>query len=168
MAQQRRCQRRGHHGRRGRGLGGVVLALAFSLSACAAPDQLGPSAGGGDQLGQPVPPPATGGGGSGGATLAALIGDFRVISVIPLNGDFQSTTTTWRFAADSTCRRTVSTTLLSEGIARVTIADCTYTTDVNSVIVTFPGSAPAVFSVSFAAFSPNRLVLDGVEYQRID
>ncbi len=150
-------------------MGGLALALALCLSACAAPDQTGPSTGGGDALGQPVTPPATGGGGGGGgAALGALIGDFQTISVIPVNGNFQSTVTQWRFAADSSCRRTVRTTLLSEGIAQTTLADCTYTTSVNSVLVTFPGSPTAVFSVSFAGFSPDRLVLDGVEYQRID
>jgi hypothetical protein len=35
------------------------------------------------------------------------------------------------------------------------------------VTVTFPGSLPATFTVSFAAFDPDRLVLDGMEYERV-
>lgn len=87
--------------------------------------------------------------------------------MIPIGGDLQTTTILWEFAADLTCRRTVTTLLVSEGIPRTNVQDCQYVPDINSVTVTFPGSLPATFTVSFAAFDADRLVLDGMEYQRV-
>ena len=56
------------------------------------------------------------GGGIGGLFAAnALIGDWKLVTVIPIGGDLQTTTVLWQFAADLTCRRTVTTLLVSEG-----------------------------------------------------
>ena len=73
----------------------------------------------------------------------------------------------WHFAGDGTCDRTTTTLLVSEGIPRTTTIDCTFAPAVGGITVTFTDSAPATFSVSFAAFSPDRLVLDGIEYTRV-
>ena len=131
------------------------------IAACA-PEQTGPGPDGG--VLDPPGPPAQGGQQTGGG---ALIGEWQVETVIFIQGDLQTTTARWQFAPDGTCRRTVTTLLASEDIPRTTVTDCTYQQDINAVIVMFPGALPATFSVAFAAFSPDRLVLDGLEYQRV-
>lgn len=141
-------------------MAGLGLALAAVVSACA-PEQTGPAPGGG--LLEPPGPPAHG----DGTGTNALIGDWKLVTVIPIGGDLQTTTVLWQLAADLTCRRTVTTLLVSEGIPRTTVRDCDYLPGINSVTVTFPGSLPATFTVSFAAFDPDRLVLDGMEYERV-
>lgn len=160
LAHQRWSERSRHRLRGARRLAGLGLALAAVLSACA-PEQTGPAPGGGI-LGPPGPPAHGDGTGTN-----ALVGGWQLVTEIPIGGDLQTTTVLWEFAADRTCRRTVTTLLVSEGIPRTTVQDCQYVPDINSVTVTFPGSLPATFTVTFAAFDANRLVLDGMEYQRV-
>jgi len=140
-------------------MGGVAL-LLLTLLSCA-PEQTGPSSGGG--LLQNPDPPAHG----TGTGSAALAGDWEVTTIIPIGGDFQTSTVVWHFGTDSTCRQSTTTTLASEDIPRTTVRDCTWLSGLNAVTVTFDGSLPATFSVSFAAFSADRLVLDGLEYSRV-
>ena len=139
---------------------GLGVALVAALSACA-PEQTGPAPGGGI-LGPPGPPAHGDGTGTN-----ALVGGWQLVTVIPIGGDLQTTTVLWEFTADLACRRSVTTLLVSEGIPRTNVQDCRYVPDINSVSVTFPGSLPATFTVTFAAFDANRLVLDGMEYQRV-
>jgi hypothetical protein len=160
LAHQRRRECDRDRFRRGRRLAGLGLALAGVLSACA-PEQTGPATGGG--ILEPPGPPAHG----DGTSANALIGAWQLVTVIPIGGDLQSTTVLWEFAADLSCRRTVTTLLVSEGIPRTSVQDCEYVPDINSVTVTFPNALPANFTVSFAAFDADRLVLDGMEYQRV-
>jgi hypothetical protein len=142
-------------------VGGLALALAALIAACA-PEQTGLGPDGG--LLDPPGPPAQGGQHTGGS---ALIGEWQVETVIFIQGDVQTTTARWSFSTDGSCRRTITTLLASEDIPRASVSDCTYQQDINAVIVTFPGSLPATFSVAFAAFDADRLVLDGLEYQRV-
>lgn len=139
-------------------MGGVAL-LLLALLSCA-PEQTGPASGGG-LLENPDPPAHGTGTGSD-----ALVGDWQVMTVIPIGGDFQTSTVVWHFGADGACRQSTTTLLVSEGIPRTTVRECTWVSGLNAVTVTFPGSLPATFSVSFAAFSADRLVLDGLEYAR--
>ncbi len=141
-------------------MGGVGLAVALALSGCA-PEQTGPSSSGGT-LGT-ITPPAIG----GQTSASALIGDWTVETIILISADLQTTTVAWRFAADGSCRQSVTTLLVSEGIPRTTARDCTYAENPGTVTVSVPGTLPATFSVAFAAFSRDRLVLDGLEYRRV-
>ena len=95
------------------------------------------------------------------------MGDWKLVTIIPIGGDFQTSTIIWRFGGDGTCRQTITTLLVSEGIPRTTVRECTWAPDLNAIMVTFTGSLPATFTVSFAAFSADRLVLDGLEYARV-
>jgi hypothetical protein len=142
-------------------LGALLTATLVGVAGCA-PEQTGPGPDGG--VLQNPDPPAQGGGGSG---ANALVGDWQVVTLIPIGADFQTSTVTWHFAADGPCRQTTTTLLVSEGIPRTTVRDCTWAPDLNAITVSFAGSIPATFSVSFAAFSADRLVLDGLEYTRV-
>ncbi len=151
---------------RARVLGGLNLGVAACLAvaiACA-PDQLGLPGGGGSDLGQEGTPPAISG---GGTTSSALVGDWELLTAIPIGTDFQTSTVLWHFGADASCRQTIRSYSVAEGVSRTTIRDCTYANDVGGIRVTFAGSTPAVFAASFAGFSRDRLVLDGIEYRRV-
>jgi hypothetical protein len=136
--------------------------LTGALAACA-PEQTGPASDGG--LLHNTDPPARGTG--TGTGTDALLGTWQVMTVIPIGADFQTSTVIWQFDANGTCRQDVTTLLASEGIPRLTRRDCTWSSGLNAITVTFTGSLPATFSVAFAAFSADRLVLDGLEYSRV-
>jgi hypothetical protein len=141
-----------------------VALLLLGLLSCA-PEQTGPASDGG--LLHNPDPPAHGNGTGTGTGADALVGSWQVTTVIPIGGDIQTSTVVWRFGADATCRQETTTLLVSEGIPRTTVRDCTWAGALNAITVTFPGSLPATFSVAFAAFSADRLVLDGLEYMRV-
>ena len=103
-------------------------------------------------------------GGGGGA--ASLVGLWRSVVVIEVPGDLQTWTTTWRFDADGGCRQTVITESLAEGFPRTTERACSWATNGGQVAISFVGGGTLTFDFSFAGFSPDRLVLDGFEYQR--
>jgi hypothetical protein len=104
---------------------------------------------------------------SGGGASAALVGTWRTVLVVEVPGDLQTWTTTWRFAADGTCHQTRETESLSEGVPRVTERSCTYSTSVDEITVRFETGGELVLEFGFADFSPDRLVLDGFEYERL-
>jgi hypothetical protein len=89
------------------------------------------------------------------------------VILIQVSGDLQRWTTTWRFDAGGTCHQTIVTESLAEGIPRTSERSCTYLTGTSSVAITYGDGAAATFDFSFAGFSPDRLVLDGSEYQRL-
>ena len=86
--------------------------------------------------------------------------------VIQVPGDLQTWTTTWQFDAEGTCRQTVITESLAEGFPRTTERACTWVADGGEVAISFVGGGTLTFGFSFAGLSPDRLVLDGFEYQR--
>jgi hypothetical protein len=89
------------------------------------------------------------------------------VVLIQVSGDLQRWTTTWRFDATGTCRQTIVTESLAEGFPRASERGCTYRTDVSNVAVTYADGGTVTFDFSFAGFSPDRLILDGFEYQRL-
>ena len=123
----------------------------------------------GEPLAPRVDQPGAGFGGgtsSGGGAEASLVGVWRSVVVIQVPGDLQTWTTTWRFDAAGTCHQTVITESLAEGFPRTTERACTWTASDRSVAISFVGGGTLTFDFSFAGFSPDRLVLDGFEYQR--
>ena len=138
---------------------GLALSLCLILlAACSGeadgPDPFGP---GRDQSG-------TSGGGGG---AAALVGSWRNVVVVQVPGDIQTWTTIWRFDADGICHQTVETESLAEGFPRTTDRACGYLTSGGEITITYVGGGSVTFDFSFAAFSPDRLVLDGFEYERL-
>lgn len=108
-----------------------------------------------------------GGVAGGGGAAAALVGEWRNVSVVQVPGDLQTWTTIWRFEADGTCHQKVETESLAEGFPRVSERACTYVTASDQITITYLGAGTLTFEFSFAAFSPDRLVLDGFEYERL-
>ena len=107
-----------------------------------------------------------GGGGNGGA--AVLVGSWRVTFIFRLPNDVQAHVTTWTFQASGACTRTVAVTSILEDLTRTTSLSCTWRTNGTDIAITFGGNAGAVsFRWSMADFSPDRLLLDGVTYDRI-
>ncbi len=131
---------------------------------------LGLAACSGDPAGPPtgLPDGGNGAGADGGPVRsAALVGDWRAIVVIEVPGDLQTWTTTWHFAAAGDCHQTVVTESLAEGFPRTTERACRWSTNGGQVTIAFTGAGTLTFAFSFAALDPDRLVLDGSEYQRL-
>lgn len=110
-----------------------------------------------------------GNGGTGGDPTGAelLVGTWRTVLVVEVPGDLQTWTTVWRFDDDGTCRQTVTTESLAEGFPRTTEHDCTYEAGDFEVIIDLDDGRRFEVDYSFADFSPDRLVLDGFEYERL-
>jgi hypothetical protein len=161
MAGQRWSEPRRHVARGGAGRAGLagLLPLILLLAACS---------------GEPLAPRADEPGGgfgsgtsSGGGGAASLVGRWRTVVVIQVPGDLQTWTTTWQFDEGGTCRQTVVTESLAEGFPRTTERACTFAVNGSDVTISFLGGGSLTFAFSFAGFSPDRLVLDGFEYQRL-
>lgn len=103
----------------------------------------------------------------GGSAGSALVGEWRTVIVLEVPGDIQTWTTTWRFDDAGTCRQILVTQSLAEGFPRTTDRTCTWTVNDGQVAVSFVRAGTLTFAFSFAALDPNRLVLDGFEYQRL-
>jgi hypothetical protein len=112
-------------------------------------------------------PPDNSGIGSGGDVTQRLVGTWRTVVVVEVPGDVQTWTTTWRFDSDSNCLQTVKIESLAEGVPRVTERTCTFTAGDFEITIAFTSGGTLEFEYSFADFSPDRLILDGFEYQRV-
>ena len=107
-----------------------------------------------------------GGGGNGGA--AVLVGSWRATFIFRLTNDVQTHVITWSFQARGACNRTVAITSVLEDQTRTTNTPCTWRTNNTDISIMFGGNVGTVtFRWSLADFSPNRLILDGVTYDRI-
>lgn len=97
-----------------------------------------------------------------------LVGTWRYETLVEVPGDIQAWSTTWRFDPDGACLQTVVTQSLAEGFPRTSERPCTFVARDFAVTIAFTGAGTVDFEYTFADFSPDRLVLDGLEYQRID
>jgi len=142
----------------------LTLLVALATAACDSPEPTAP-----EIVATPdFPSGSTGGGGSGTSPDdVTLPGEWERFDVFQTDVDVVTTTTRWRFAADGTCRRTITTFSLVEGFPRSSARDCTWTTGVLDITITFLGAESATFDLAFAGFDPNRLILDGFEYRRV-
>ena len=155
MAWQRRRQRPGNRAggvRRGRL---VALGMLLVTVAC----------GGERSLFAPEHDPA----GSGGpARDPAVVGTWEVVLLISVETDLQTWTTTWQFNGDGSCRFSRVVRSVLEDQDRVTVRPCSWRTANITITVTYTDDATMVLlPYRFAAFDPNRLVLEGVEYARV-
>jgi hypothetical protein len=141
-------------------VGGLGLALSLCLMLPTACGDGGPT--GTDRPGE------NGGIGGGAGPTERLVGTWRTVVVITVPGDLQTWTSTWRFEPDGDCRETVETESLVEGFPRGTERACTFVVRDFDVTIDFADGGTLVLEYSFADFSPDRLILDGFEYQRLD
>lgn len=139
-------------------LGRLALALSLLLSAAAGCGD-GPTG-----TRRPIDNGGTGGGPTG---AELLVGTWRSVVVVEVPSDLQTLTTTWRFDEDGGCHYRVEVESQVEGVPRHTERDCTYHASDFEVTVTFVGGGGLELEYGFADFSPDRLVLDGFEYQRL-
>lgn len=160
MAQQRRGQWRRHRDR-GRA-GGLGLGLLWTVLLT-----LGAAGCGGDADGSEPLGPGLGGGGGGTSTEPTVVGSWRNTTLIQVPGDLQRWTTTWSFAADGGCGQAVEIESLAEGTARITERTCAWSTASGEITIHYLGAGTLTFDFGFADFSPDRLVLDGFEYERL-
>jgi hypothetical protein len=138
------------------GLPALALAVGLSLAGCS-----------GDPSGPSSDRPGTGGGTTtGGDGASLLVGVWQATTIIEVPGDLQTWVTTWQFDSAGTCRQTVVSTSLAEGFPRTTERSCTWQVSNATVAISDVGGGTLEFDFSFAALSPDRLVLDGFEYQR--
>lgn len=137
----------------------AALAVALGLTVLTACGSGGPA---GSQ--RPNDDDGTSGGNS---PTELLIGSWRTVLVVEVPGDIQRWTTTWRFDEAGTCRQRVETESLAEGFPRVTERECTFVAGDFEINVTFAGGGTLEIEYAFADFSPDRLVLDGFEYDRV-
>jgi hypothetical protein len=112
-------------------------------------------------------PDGNGGVSGGDGPTERLVGTWRTVAVVEVPGDIQTWTTTWRFEPDGACLQTVETESLAEGFPRVTERTCTFVAGDFEVTIAFAGGGTVEFEYSFADFSPDRLILDGFEYERL-
>lgn len=140
-------------------MGGLGLALSLFL-------MLLPACTDGEPTGTERPDRNSGvSGGTGSAEQ--LVGTWRIVVVVEVPADIQTWITTWRFDPDGGCLQTVETRSVVEGVPRVTERRCTFVAGDFEVAITFVNGATLVFRYSFADFSPDRLILDGLEYERL-
>jgi len=133
------------------------VALALTLSACE---------------GQPRDPFGLGGDtdrpSGRSSSPSPVVGTWNVVLVISVDSDLQQWTTTWRFGSDRTCDFTRVTLSLVEGISRTVERSCTYVDRGGTLEVSYTdGTAPSTLPYEIPAFSTDRLILEGVEYERI-
>jgi hypothetical protein len=141
----------------------LILALAGCDGAVRDPTGLGGGDGGGTTIGG-----GGGGGGGGGNSGSPLLGTWETHFVFQLSGDVQRHTVTWTFSPDGTCRRVIEIYSVLEDRTLTTEVSCTFRSGGSQVSVTFDGhTLAATFPWSLEHFSPDRLVLDGVTYDRL-
>ncbi len=112
-----------------------------------------------------------GGGQTGGSTTvaSALIGVWRNVWVVFLDTDVQTWTTVWTFRSDNTCLIDKTLRSLALEFPQGTLRPCRYAILGTDLGITWTDAAGGAATVpfSFANFSPDRLVLEGLEYERL-
>jgi hypothetical protein len=139
----------------------LLVLSAVALAGCegAVRDPVGLGSGGGDGG-------TIGGGGNGGTSV--LLGSWETTFIFRTSSDVQTHTVTWNFNAGGSCRRVVEIYSVLEDRTLVTGTNCTFISGGGQVAVTYEGRSSAVnFSYTLENFSPDRLILDGVIYDRI-
>lgn len=114
-------------------------------------------------------PATSGGDGTSGPAAAFLVGTWENVWIENLPTDLQRITTRWRFLSGGGCSREVATFSVVADQNVVTLRGCTFRTDSRLVYVRYNDAIAEVsFSLGNVNFDPRRLLLDGIEFVRID
>ncbi len=115
-----------------------------------------------------------GGGGGGGGPVGggpsipqALAGQWQNIVILQFVGDIQTVTTTWSFDLAGRCSKEVRSFSAIEGFPRTSTRDCTFQMAIVAIDVTFTDGGMAHFPIQFPGTNGTRLVLGGVEFDKI-
>lgn len=138
-----------------RTLRGASAALLLVLGAC-------------NSEGSLVAPDHTPGLGGGNTSTPLVIGQWETVIVISADGDLQNWTTNWIFRADLSCRFQQTVLSMVEGVPRIELRPCTWSTANGILTVTYTDNGEVLpMTYEFAGLDPNRLVLDDIEYRRV-
>lgn len=111
-----------------------------------------------------------GGGGTGGnpSIPSTLVGRWENTLILEFVGDIQTVTTTWAFESTGRCAKNVRSFSVVEGFPRTTLRLCAFQVAGDRISITFDDTGGTVaFRFSFPGFSPDRLMLDDIEFQRV-
>jgi hypothetical protein len=144
------------HGNAARRLGwlGVVGGLLLTLSGC-------------DNVGYLFPPPDTPGA-SGTGTNSALVGEWESIRIITVGTDRQTFINNWLFRSDRSCRFDQIVKSVAQSDSTEELRTCLWADLISAIEVTWDDTGVTdSLLYSFVSLDPNRLQLQGIEYQRV-
>lgn len=114
-------------------------------------------------VGPTTPPASTGGGGA--TAQVVIVGTWRRTVVLQTTDDVLSSETTWLFASDGHCERTLVTHSVKTDITDTTHVFCTYTLSGTNVTIQYTGTGgAATFTV---AVQGSTLLLDGEAFSQV-
>lgn len=109
-------------------------------------------------------PARTGGTTAGGGSVSqTLVGRWRRTVVLQTPTDITTSETTWLFAPEGSCERSVATTTVSAGYTDTVRSPCTWSVAGSTVTVNYTGAGTAQFSWSLHGAT---LYLSGVPFAR--
>ena len=140
----------------------LILAVAACDGALRDPTGLAGGGGGGGLIG------GGNGGGGGGGGGSVLLGSWQTHFLIQTSNDIQRHSVSWTFNTGGSCQRVVEIYSTLQDQTLTTTVNCTFRSGGGQVDITYEGRSSAVtFSWTLEHFSPDRLILDGVTYDRI-
>lgn len=102
------------------------------------------------------------------SSASPVIGTWQVTLLISVTGDLQEWTTRWQFNPSRTCGFERTTFSFVEGIRRTVSRTCTWTDRGTAVEVRYDDTGVSqTLPYEIPAFDIRRLILEGVEYQRV-
>ncbi len=97
-----------------------------------------------------------------------VVGQWKNIWVVVLTTDVQTWTTVWTFGADGTCHLEKTFRSIAFVTPETTDRDCRFGIEQNDLVITYDDNGTIQrLPFSFAASSRDRLVLEGLEYERL-
>ena len=117
----------------------------------------------------PFGPNTTPGTAGTNVSRSAVVGEWEVTLIVNEGGDLQFWTTNWIFGANHVCRwkQTIESTL--EGVTRERTRTCVWSESNFTLIVTYDDTgASDTMDLEFPTFDVDRMILQGVEYLRIN
>jgi hypothetical protein len=143
----------------------ALTALLLALAACGS-DATAPETGV-LPFGEATSGTGPGTGNGPGTSSGTIVGEWERFEAVAFDGDIVTTSIHWLFDADGSCVRVITSMSAVEGIPRTQVRECTWRLGPAEITLRFGTDAEATFPLGFGGFDPNRLILDGLEYQRI-
>lgn len=97
-----------------------------------------------------------------------LIGTWQVVVVVATESDVQQWRTRWSFGTDASCQFERTTLSLVEGISRTVRRECSYVDRGQEAFVTYTDRTTATLPYSAPLNSTRFLIIEGLQYERIE